>query len=73
MKAEPTLNEMCEYIDEEKPKGWGFEINQFKAHKSITALEIRNPAPTLNVYKQFGSMYAAIEFLFNYYFAVNNK
>ena len=30
MKAEPTLNEMCEYIEMHQPKGYCFSISQYR-------------------------------------------
>jgi hypothetical protein len=70
MQVEPTLNQMCDYIDLNKPKDREFEIRQYKEGKLLVFIHSSN----YNVFHlPFSSMKNAAEFLFNYYFAINNK
>lgn len=73
MKAEPTLNEMCEYIENKAPLRFGFSIDQHRHSETKTVLWIKTPEPKKGFFRCFNGMRAATEFLFNYYFAVNNK
>jgi hypothetical protein len=70
MKSEPTLNEMCEYIQYSRPNGYGYSIANYSHDKKF--MMFFHIGETCQQ-RYFSSMYDAIEFLFNYYFAVNNK
>lgn len=72
MKAEPTLNEMCEYIESNMPKGYCYSISQYKRLNGLHLL-FHFPDGTCDLKTAFRSMKDAVEYLFNYYFAVNNK
>ena len=71
MKAEPTLNEMCEYIEMHQPKGYSFSISQYiMGHMDLF---IHFPNKECDRKTSFKSIKGLVEYLFNYYFAVNNK
>jgi hypothetical protein len=71
MKVEPTLNEMCEYVENNKPKGYGHSINSYTPEKD-TDMFVHTPDEGM-FRMTFSSLRNLVEFLFNYYFAVNNK
>lgn len=71
MKAEPTLNEMCEYIDSNRPPGYGHSLTSYSQLQECEMFI--HTANKRMIRTHFKKLSDSTEFLFNYYFAVNNK